>query len=193
MSDEKLRPMIGMFHDSAQDTILIGNIAAGSERSGFSGPGVSCKSNWSLPNEALSCLAGFWFDGYTITKNSFDCTSVSNFIFWKIYMYGIYGEITAGTTVKLDSISIADAKVGVHIIMFGASSLDHVRVDKVVIISNSLIIGNSNNKNGCVEKSPSLQTCQFSFAWCGHLNSQVMFQHIIQWWNVAKLLTAANI
>ena len=179
MDQEKLKPMIGMFHDSAQDTTLIGNIAAGSERSGISGPGTSCSANWSSPNEALSCLTGFWFDGYTIANKTYDCTSASNYVFWKIFLYAIYGEVPAARIVQVNNISVADAKVGVHIIMIGSSAVDHSRADKIVIISNALFVGVSNNNNGCIEKSPSLYTCQFSWAWCGHLISQVLYQHSI--------------
>jgi hypothetical protein len=174
MTDPKLRPMIGMFHDTGQTTKLVANVASGSERSGFSGPGISCGSNviQSLENEALSCLNGFWLDRYTIKKNGHGCVQVSNFVFWKIFLYGVYGEV-ATKIVKVVNVSVADAGIGVHIIVVGTSALHHELVDKMVNISNSLLVGFSRNNYGCLEKSPSLHTCQFSWAWCSHLNSQV--------------------
>ena len=181
MADMKVRTMIGMFHDNGRNTKIAGNSATGSERSGFSGYGVSCTSlaNWSLqngtvPNEAMSSLAGYWVDGTFTQQNAIGCVGISNFNFWKIYLYAVYGEIGYSAFVRITEISVADAKVGVHIILFGAPALDHVLIDKAVYISKSLFVGASNNNNnGCVEKSPSLYTCAFSWAWCGHLNSQV--------------------
>ena len=170
----KVRTMVGMFHDNGQNTKLAGNAASGSERSGYSGYGISCQSiGTALPNEAMSCLTGYWFDGTFIMQNKVECVRLSNFMFWKIYLYAVYGEIGYASAVRITNISVADAKVGVHIILFGASSVDHVLVDKAVHISNSLFVGASSNNNGCVEKTPSLYTCLFSWAWCGHLNSQV--------------------
>jgi hypothetical protein len=173
MDDMKVKTMIGMFHDNGQNTKFAGNAASGSERSGYSGYGISCNSNGTLPNEAISCITGFWFDGTYIQKNRIDCVRLSNFKFWKIYEYAVYGEIGHSAVVRMTDISVADARVGVHIILVGDSALEHALVDKAVYISNSLFVGASNNNNGCVEKSPSLYTCLFSWAWCGHLNSQV--------------------
>jgi hypothetical protein len=167
--------VIGMFHDSGQSTKIAGNVATGSERTGFTGYGVSCNPNTtsSVPNEAMSCLAGYWFDAMYLEKNPTSCVTLSNFIFWKIYMFGVHGEISFSTSVLLNSLLIADAKVGVHIIMTGQSSLDNLLADKVVRISNSLIVGTSNNNNRCVEKSPSLYTCLYDWIWCHNLNNQV--------------------
>jgi hypothetical protein len=175
MGDKKVRIMIGMFHDNGQNTKFVGNTAAGSERSGYSGYGISCysSSNRTLLNEAMSCLAGFWFDATYIEQNQIDCVRVSNFMFWKIYLYAVFGEIPHSIVVRVADISVADAKVGIHLMLAGNSALSESLVDKTVHISNSLFVGASSNNNGCVEKTPSLYTCNMTFAYCGHLNGQV--------------------
>jgi hypothetical protein len=65
MFELKLSPMMGMYHDQGKGTIIKGNVAAGSERAGFSGPGALCSDHESfLGNEAHSALNGYWFDFY---------------------------------------------------------------------------------------------------------------------------------
>jgi hypothetical protein len=169
----KLRTMIGMFHDNGQNTEYVGNVAAGSERSGYSGYGIGCSSNKTLPNEATSCLSGYWFDGTYIGQKKLDCVKLSSFIFWKMYLFAVYGEIGYSSTVSVNDISVADARIGVHIILKGTSALQRELVDKVVHISNSLLVGASKNNNGCMEKIPSMYTCSFFWAYCEHLNLQV--------------------
>jgi len=58
----KLDPMIGMFHDEGVNSILHGNVAAGSERAGFSGAGVACGDYTSfVANEVLPSVALYSF------------------------------------------------------------------------------------------------------------------------------------
>ena len=84
--------MNGMFHDEGVASVFLNNVAAGSERAGFSGPGVACHDTSSFTgNEAHACLAGYWFDFNTTNKSS--CAAVTDFRAWKIHMYGIYGEV----------------------------------------------------------------------------------------------------
>jgi hypothetical protein len=53
--------MIGMFHDRGESSQLLKNIAAGSERAAFTGPGFECGDNTSfVGNVAHSSLAGYW-------------------------------------------------------------------------------------------------------------------------------------
>jgi hypothetical protein len=173
MQNSKFTPMIGMFHDNGQSTKLFGNVAAGSERSGYTGYGISYYPNTAsdVPNEAMSCLVGYWFGGYNATRTTMDSVRFSNFIFWKMYLYAIYGEISNTASVIISDIAVADARVGVRILMSWLST--GFLVDKRVNISSSLFVGASRNNNGCMEKSPSLYTCMHRWVYCEHLNEQV--------------------
>jgi hypothetical protein len=165
--------MIGMFHDEGVSTILNGNVAAGSERAGFSGPGVDCDDTESfVGNEAHSCLVGFWFDQVRLGVLQRSCTAVTHFKAWKIFEYSVYGEVPSMSLVKVTGLRSADARVGVLIIMAGAPSLSHVRKDQRVLISDSLFVGHSANGN-CEKISPSLHTCLHFTAFCGHVGPQV--------------------
>ncbi len=80
--------MVGMYHDGGIRTRMTNNRAAGSERSGFSGPGAPCTvgSDWLGGNVAHSSLAGYWFDHYN-TKGS--CVLLRGFTAWMIWEYGV--------------------------------------------------------------------------------------------------------
>ena len=168
---EKVRAMIGMFHDGGQNTKMLRNVAAGSERAGFSGPGTDC-GNVELfrANEVHSALAGFWFDYYAVLQNQRPCLSVSNFTAWKIFEYAVYGELMTGDRIEISDLAISDVIIGVEIKLFGGDSLKHALLNKTVAISNSLFVGNSGNGN-CPKMPQLLYTCSFYMAYCQHLNA----------------------
>ena len=88
MQNSKFTPMIGMFHDNGQSTKLFGNVAAGSERAGFSGPGSTCdlatspvgisSSTFFDGNTAHSCLFGFVFDFYAVQVRDLPCVAMED-------------------------------------------------------------------------------------------------------------------
>lgn len=170
--------MIGMYHDEGRDTLMHNNVAAGSERAGFSGSGVQCGDTTSfVGNEAHSCLNGFWFDYYS--QSSYKamgrtCTSLTGFTAWKIWEYSVYGEVHSMEQVEVRGLKSADARVGVYILMGGAASLSHVRVEKRVIVNDALIVGHSNNAH-CEKGTLSLWTCKFYMSYCSHLGLKVTF------------------
>lgn len=175
----KLTPMMGMFHNQGHDTMMVRNVAAGSERAGFTGPGVLCSDDVSFAgNEAFSALAGYWFDFYSWQptkrhvrlqvnhkKSGHACVGLKDFTAWKIWEYGVYGEPQQQKVMHLQRISVADARVAILIVSGGFDSLDHTLGEKKVVISDSLIVGHSANGN-CLIKKPSLYTCKFYMAWC---------------------------
>ena len=131
----KLSHMIGMFHEFPCDEELCGrpamaaarhrkrcvpnvffgtthwknNVAAGSERAGFSGIGVSCDGSPSgsfIGNEAVAALTGYQFDSYhthrpyllpikKVLSCPFErtCVQLSDFKTWKIRSYGKFSVI----------------------------------------------------------------------------------------------------
>ena len=119
--------MIGMFHDGGQNTKMMRNVAAGSERAGFSGPGSDCgNAELFRANVAHSALAGFWFDFYAVQQNPRPCLSLSNFTAWKIFEYAVYGELMTGDRVEISDLAVSDSIIGVEIKVIGGDSLKHV-------------------------------------------------------------------
>jgi hypothetical protein len=163
--------MIGMFHDGGQNTKMLRNVAAGSERAGFSGPGTDCgNAELFRANEVHSALAGFWFDYYAVLQNQRPCLSLSNFTAWKIFEYAVYGEVMTGDRVEISDLAISDAIIGVEIKLFGGDSLFHVVLNNTVAVTNSLFVGSSSNGN-CPKMPQLLYTCAFYMTHCYHLNS----------------------
>jgi hypothetical protein len=174
---DKLRAMIGMFHDNGQNTKVLRNVAAGSERAGFSGPPVDC-GNMDLfrANEAHSSMAGFWFDFYAIqSRVRKSCFSLSNFTAWKIFQYAVYGEFKLTIRVEISDIAVSDAVVGMHIKLFGADALDHVLLNQTVFVQDSLVVGFSRNGN-CPAIPKLLYTCSHYLAYCDHLSAYAFFK-----------------
>ena len=163
----KLAAMIGMFHDAGVNTILRHNVAAGSERAGFSGSGVACGDTTSfVGNIAHSSLAGFWFDFYR-TPKLYSCVQLTDFTAFKIWEYGVYSEVFLPYLIVTGA-KLADATVGISLGLSGARSVDHTILDAKASIRDSLVVGQSNNGH-CGSTSPSLHTCTFYMAQCDHL------------------------
>ena len=160
MFEAKLNAMIGMFHDRGKLSVFEGNVAAGSERAGFSGPGVACSDFTSfVGNEAHSCLAGYWLDFFN--SNKYDgCTAVHGVHAWKIHLYGIYAEPQKLETLEIRGARIADAAAGTYVVMGGVNALAHQRMEQIVRITDALYVGRSNNQD-CQIPAPGLFTCQF--------------------------------
>ena len=163
----KLAAMIGMFHDAGVNTILRHNVAAGSERAGFSGSGVACgDTNSFVGNIAHSSLAGYWFDHYR-TPKLYSCVQLTDFTAFKIWEYGVYSEVLLPYMIVTGA-KLADATVGISLGLSGADSLGHTILDAKATIRDSLVVGQSNNGH-CGTTRPSLHTCNFYMAYCDHL------------------------
>ena len=160
--------MIGMFHDGGTNSILHNNVAAGSERAGFSGAGVECGDTTSfVGNLAHSSLAGYWSDYYRTPRRANGCAQLTNFTAFKIWEYGIYSEVLM-PYVNIINARLADCTVGISLHLSGADSLDHTILDAKVMILNTLVVGHSDNGH-CQNTKPSLHACKFYMAWCWHL------------------------
>jgi hypothetical protein len=173
---DKLRAMIGMFHDGGENSKILRNVAAGSERAGFSGPPIDC-GNVDLfrANEAHSSMAGFWFDYYAIQNRARkSCLSISNFTSWKIFQYAVYGEFARSLRVEISDIVVSDAVIGLHIKLFGADALEHALLNQTVGIQDSLFVGFSRNGN-CPAMPKLLYTCSHFMAYCDHLSAYAFF------------------
>jgi hypothetical protein len=163
----KLNAMIGMFHDDGVNTIWRHNVAAGSERAGFSGSGVACGDTTSfVGNIAHSSMNGYWFDHYR-TPRLYSCVQLTDFTAFKIWQYGVYSEVFLPYMVVTDA-KLADATVGISLTLSGADSLSHTILDAKASVRNSLVVGHSNNGH-CGTTRPSLHTCRHKYVWCDHL------------------------
>lgn len=133
-------------------------------------------SNSFADNEAHSALSGYWFDFYSWDRKSRDpkvhvnrkfepCVGLKNFSAWKIWEYGVYGEPQEAQLIHLERMRLADCRVGILIVSGGRDSLAHTLGKKKVHISDSLVVGHSENGH-CMLTKPSLYTCKFYMAWC---------------------------
>lgn len=162
--------MVGMYDDQGLATVMLGNRAAGSERAGFMGAGKPCgmRGVWE-GNEVHSSLAGFWFDHYSPMTG---CREIYGLTAWRIWLYGIHAETAVVSQVSITGYKAADVRgAGVEVMMIGGSSLDHELVDRRVKVSDSLLVGASQNAGECGDTSdvPGMWTCTFYMAWCKHL------------------------
>jgi hypothetical protein len=82
-----------------------------------------------------------------------------------MWEYGVYGEPEEQNLMRLERIRLADCRVGILIVSQGFDSLAHTLGEKTVEITDSLVIGHSDNGH-CHSNKPSLYTCKFYMAWC---------------------------
>lgn len=82
---------------------------------------------------------------------------------------GVYGEVV-NEMVWVNNLKISDARVGVELFVLGASSLAGARKDSHTNITNSLIVARAGD--GDCKSAPSLHTCSFYMAWCGHVGPE---------------------
>jgi hypothetical protein len=111
-----------------------------------------------------------------VEKNAAPCLSLSRFTAWKLWHYGVYGELMAGSELTLREIYVADARVGVRVALGGQG-----RFSRRISLKESLLVGRSDNSN-CLRKAPSLWTCAHKMVYCSHLNSEVNFCYLISVW-----------
>jgi hypothetical protein len=95
------------------------------------------------------------------------CAQLSEFTAWKIWEYGIYGEINI-PFVNILGAKLVDCRAGILMQIFGADAIAHVIRESKVKIGDSLIVGHSANGD-CGSSRPTLYTCDHYAAWCWHL------------------------
>jgi hypothetical protein len=80
----------------------------------------------------------------------------------------VYGEVDVVTRLEIKNVRVADTAVGVYVLMIGAGSFEHERVDKTVHIADALFVGFSDNGR-CNASLPSLYTCSHFTVHCRHV------------------------
>jgi hypothetical protein len=196
---QKLDYVIGLFHDGGIGSFFLSNIAAGSERSGYTGPAVACAAADAADpttaaaiaaaaggtaavfdgNEVYSSLAGFWFNPYRAVEANASCIALEGLTAWKIWHYGVYGEVLTGDgrRIEVRRLAVADSRVGVRIAMGNGGVTSTGEMDpnprddapggRVISVENSLVVARSGNAN-CFNKAPSLWTCTHEYIYCDH-------------------------
>ena len=188
-----LTAMMGMFHQSYGKNIFRYNVAAGSERSGFTLGGTACSRdgmNMFVGNEAFSALAGYWM--VTVTDGS--CSAINDFQGWKLYHYGIFADVGGVKNIMVINSRFADVQVGIGMYIRGtdnpltaweerkkfsqqnekASTVAALNrgahpSPKKVFIEGSLFVARSQNDQ-TRKGRPGLHTCSAPMcAWCGHV------------------------
>ena len=164
LTDDKLNAMIGAIHDIGFLSVLVGNVVAGSERSGFSGRGVRCGDRTNFQrNEVASALAGYWFDW----KYKGACSTITNLTAWKIWEYSFYAESHV-RDLRIEGLRSLDARAGVFTRLLGGNPLKHEVARSKALVSKSLFVARTTN-GACSDKKPGLHTCNFYMAYCNHL------------------------
>ncbi|GIL53447.1 hypothetical protein Vafri_9024 [Volvox africanus] len=95
------------------------NVAAGSERYGFTYYGLPCNANFTtgvfLNNTAHSCLAGLWLQASNTSEHD-GCTALRNFTTYMNWDFGIVSTRGIVTDVVLENVNILDTKhAGIHL------------------------------------------------------------------------------
>ena len=124
----------------ATNTTMVGNAVAGSEKIGFLIAGEDCKVVNKLTdfndNEAHSCLHGLHIP---YRGHRPGCVRVSNFFSWKHYDYGIFAWPNADVLVS--HCTFADSVNNIFLNSALPPALSHRRVDKVVEVTDTLVVG----------------------------------------------------
>ncbi|XP_063089186.1 fibrocystin isoform X2 [Cavia porcellus] len=130
----------GIKVDQAKDTLLRGNVVAGSERLGFHIQGHKCSSEmfWS-DNVAHSNLHGLHLYEKVGSDN---CTGVSGFLAFKNFDYGAMVQVE--NSVKIENVTLVDNSVGLLTVVQVSSPQDTIR-NVQIVLRNSVIVATSSS------------------------------------------------
>ncbi|CAH1789358.1 unnamed protein product [Owenia fusiformis] len=131
----------------AASVTMEGNHVAGSERSGYHIDGVPCSGgieSWK-ENVVHSSLFGIYILGETLPGTfSGSCLQITNFTIWRSVHAGVY--IQQGINhVHISNVKLLDNTLGAGMLNIGPAALSHVGVEKSFTISDSLIVGTSDD------------------------------------------------
>ena len=209
---DMLTAMIGMFHESGGYNTWRYNVASGSERSGFTIGGTRCNElHKFVGNECFSALAGYW--GVMVGRLRFTgCAAIHDFQGWKLYHYGIFGDVGGMKDVLIINPRIADAQVGIGWYSRGsdnplveweenkkfsqqnekASTIEAINrgahpTPRKLFVQGGLFVGRSLNGQNLRKGHPGLHTCKAPLcAWCGHVSGG----HVAIW--LTPFTTSSN-
>ncbi|XP_063041153.1 fibrocystin-L-like [Engraulis encrasicolus] len=128
------------------NSILIGNIVAGYERSGYRMDGEPCPGvanqveSW-RDNEAHGGLYGIHMNKDGLPG----CTLIQGFTIWRSFDFGIY--VQASMNVQIANVTLVDNGQSILPIVYTPPSLQHLYADKTIHIQNGLLVGTSPDFN----------------------------------------------
>ena len=136
----------------ANNLTLQDNVVVGSERFGFHVSPLECDdtSGRYRNNMAYSNLIGYGVLPGDVLGG--DCVMVSGFILWKSHDWGIYYQNAPG--LKIDGNTLVENRQGIWTSVLGPSPVDHLIGDKIVEISNTIIVGASSSFDCAKDVSP---------------------------------------
>ncbi|XP_062385127.1 fibrocystin-L-like [Sardina pilchardus] len=133
--------------NEGRNTILIGNIVAGYERSGYRMDGEPCPGTanpvqaWQ-DNEAHGGIYGIHMNKDGLPG----CTLIQGFNIWRSFDFGIYFQ--GFMSVQIANVTLVDNGMGIMPIIYSPPSLSHLYdSDKAVHVQNALIVGTSPDFN----------------------------------------------
>ncbi|XP_076157842.1 PKHD1 like 1, tandem duplicate 1 [Alosa pseudoharengus] len=133
--------------NEGRSTILIGNIVAGYERSGYRMDGEPCPGSanpvqaWQ-DNEAHGGIYGIHMN----MDGLLGCTLIQGFTIWRSFDFGIYFQ--GSMSLQIANVTLVDNGMGIMPIIYSPPSLSHLYdEDKTVQVQNALIVGTSPDFN----------------------------------------------
>uniref|UniRef100_A0A8C0G053 PKHD1 ciliary IPT domain containing fibrocystin/polyductin n=1 Tax=Chelonoidis abingdonii TaxID=106734 RepID=A0A8C0G053_CHEAB len=130
----------GIKVNKIDDSYLLGNVMAGSERIAFHIRGQECflTGEYFAENVAHSSLHGVHLyrgDGFQ------NCTKITGFLSYKNYDYGVMFQLES--SVVMDNMMLVDNAVGVLPVVYSPSAKQHRLGKKYIELRNSVIIATS--------------------------------------------------
>ena len=146
----------GIWH--TEGVILEGNHVVGVSGNCYSGMGEVCDEATEACNEHSNDsqwkdnVGHACWNGYYLYRRGHWCTKIAKFNFYKMNHFGVL-VYTHIKTAIIDSVIVADSKVGVQALLTGPSAVGHAVGDKTVTIKNSVVIGNGDKTYDCATDS----------------------------------------
>ena len=130
--------------------VLEGNSIVGVDGSCYEGKGQECNAAEEACTE--KSVQGSWkhntghacWNGYYLYRTGSVCQRVSNFDFYNMVHFGVlvYSHIP---TAIVDSVIVADSKVGISSLQTGPTAIGHAVADISFTVKNSVVIGMSDS------------------------------------------------
>ncbi|XP_066939677.1 fibrocystin-L-like [Macrobrachium rosenbergii] len=132
----------GFVLNAATETVLEGNVVAGSQQAGYQTYGEPCEDDslWSN-NEVHSSMFGIllWKKGSAGDPTA--CRRVKGFFAWRVWDTAFYMQHYA--SLILSDVKSIDNHVGANQLVFGPHALSHEFYEKTAVIADSLFVGAS--------------------------------------------------
>ena len=135
----------GIWHGTEATTTLEGNHVVGISGSCYFGVGEQCDeseacSTTSNQGTFKDNVGHACWNGYYLYRRGYWCTRIANFNFYKTHHFGVL-VYTGIKTAVVDSVIVADSRVGFASVLTGPTAIGHAMGDSSFTVKNSAVIG----------------------------------------------------